>query len=166
MNYYTSDLHFNHKLMLEKRPFETLEEHDTTIIDNINNTCLAGDVLYVLGDFAFVNRVEDVDFFVKRIKPQVHMIWGNHDHRRIRKYPFAWSGYYKEVKGTVLFHYPIQSWNRTHYGSMHLHGHAHGSLPQENIRRMDVGVDTNNFFPYSEEEITTILEPRPFGAHH
>lgn len=56
-------------------------------------------------------------------------------------------------------HYPMLSWPRSHYGSIQLHGHMHGSADdnmrnrQNNILLYDVGVDANNFYPVSIEEI-------------
>jgi len=164
MNYFTADTHFGHKLMVEKRPFETMEEHDTTIIDNINDICLAGDVLYIIGDIAF----GDLDSYVKRIKPQIHLVTGNHDHKKTRKYPFAWSGYYKKCKEprAILCHFPMVAWDCSHYGSYMLHGHCHGAYVDKTKRILDVGVDTHDFKPWSVEEIIAELEPRPYRSHH
>jgi calcineurin-like phosphoesterase family protein len=66
----------------------------------------------------------------------------------------------------ILCHYPLLTWDKSHYGSIHLHGHSHGGVGCIGISglgssgggkhgyRMDVGVDCNNFYPVS---ITDIL---------
>ena len=53
-------------------------------------------------------------------------------------------------------HAPLRQW--------HLFGHSHGSPVG---RSMDVGVDTNNLFPYSFQTIKVLLEDKPiFNADY
>ena len=58
-----------------------------------------------------------------------------------------------------LMHYPMLSWPRSHYGSIMLHGHIHSdtsyniSNREAGIKRYDVGVDANGYFPVSIEEV-------------
>lgn len=52
----------------------------------------------------------------------------------------------------VLCHYPLESWDRSHYGSYHLHGHSHGNTPAKKFR-IDVGVDCTDFYPLSLKEV-------------
>ncbi|MCB5742485.1 MULTISPECIES: hypothetical protein [Veillonella] len=64
----------------------------------------------------------------------------------------------------ALMHYPILAWNRYRHGSMMLHGHIHstGEYNERNrvegIRRYDVGVDANHFYPVSLDEIWEFFE--------
>jgi calcineurin-like phosphoesterase family protein len=51
-----------------------------------------------------------------------------------------------------LNHYAARVWPASHYGSINLYGHSHGNLPAVG-KQMDVGVDTNNYFPYSIDQI-------------
>ena len=59
----------------------------------------------------------------------------------------------------VLMHYPMLSWPKRNSGSFQLHGHIHARTDYnetnraEGIRRFDVGVDANNFFPVSAKQI-------------
>lgn len=70
----------------------------------------------------------------------------------------AFTGYYNlKYKGAniILFHYPIDSWDRARHGSIHCHGHCHGTFNKYNIgrRRFDIGVDVEGFKPVSLDEI-------------
>jgi calcineurin-like phosphoesterase family protein len=53
-----SDPHFGHKMLVETgmRPFSTVEEHDETIINNINELVHRDDKLWILGDFALTSN--------------------------------------------------------------------------------------------------------------
>ena len=57
-------------------------------------------------------------------------------------------------KGAILFHFPIHSWNKMHYGVYHFYGHTHGQIPHlYHGRAMDVGLDTNDCHPWNIREI-------------
>lgn len=205
--WFTSDTHYHHKNIvsgttsweggLDKcRNFKTLEEHDNTIVDNINQVVKEDDELYHLGDWSFGGH-EQIKIFRERIKcKNIHLIFGNHDQHiepidsPYRKL-FASVQYYKELslkvdpKKTkffgkhkiILCHYAMRVWNKSHHGSIMLYGHSHGTLDEmqpktanptwigdqyfiKNYRTMDVGVDTNNLYPYNLEQILEIMYNR------
>ena len=69
----------------------------------------------------------------------------------------------------VMCHYPIESWNKRHHGSWHLHGHCHGSLPSPDWQaRLDVGVDVHKFKPIPYEEVKALMTFKVFKPidHH
>jgi calcineurin-like phosphoesterase family protein len=107
-----------------------------------------------------------------------HWIRGNHDYGLAKKPDvasfFQWIRDYYVLKvhdklqsdedekeyqyhqPIVLSHFPILSWDGMSHGTWHLHGHCHGSIDKTwnaTGTRMDVGVDTNNLYPYSYEDI-------------
>lgn len=60
MIYYTSDLHFGHKniIQLTSRPFSSVEEMDEVLIKNWNSKVTKNDLVYILGDFTWYNSAE------------------------------------------------------------------------------------------------------------
>ena len=71
-----------------------------------------------------------------------------------------------EVK-VVMFHYPIAEWDQMHRGSVHFHGHLHGSVSgMERYRCIDVGMDSHDCYPI---KLTTAVDKALRGAikqHH
>ena len=58
------------------------------------------------------------------------------------------------VQRIVLSHYAMRIWDRSHFGTWHLFGHSHGSMPDDpTSRSLDVGVDVWNYRPVSYEQI-------------
>ena len=59
--FFTSDTHFGHTNIIKycKRPFNSLEEHDETLIKNWNNKVGENDIIFHLGDFAFGRKTMD-----------------------------------------------------------------------------------------------------------
>lgn len=55
-------------------------------------------------------------------------------------------------------------------GSYHLHGHNHHRLDTDDLdmfyRRMDVGIDWEEFRPYSITEIIAIMQTRKIKKHN
>ena len=73
----------------------------------------------------------------------------------------------------ILSHYPILSWNRAHYGSIHLHGHCHGSLMKSNQdyykrKVLDVGCNVIDYTPISYQGVKDIMEKKIISSvdHH
>ena len=65
-----------------------------------------------------------------------------------------------DKQAIVLCHYCMRVWPKSHYGSWQLFGHSHGGLPGVG-KQMDVGVDTNSYYPYSLGEIKEIMKDKP-----
>lgn len=141
------------------RDFATVEEMNSTIVDNINRVVGSKDVLICLGDWAF-DGPENVKRFRQLIKCEtVHLVLGNHDKHiegdrwGLGRMFSTVSDYLRLVYGEhkiECFHYPIHSWRGMYNGSVHAHGHSH--LPHDKKvsgRRMDVGIDGHlEFRPY------------------
>ena len=72
---------------------------------------------------------------------------------------------YKKIK-IVLCHFPLEEWEFMDSGSLHFHGHCHGSLPISKWRREDVGLDAKNFHVMSLDESIELLLNRPIKGHH
>lgn len=185
--WFTSDTHWNHKNIVrgttawefdpkkdvgvqELRDFDTLEEHNETIISNFNKLIKPDDELWHLGDWSFGGHENILNFRDRLHCRNIHLIFGNHDqHIEPINSPyrplFSSCQYYKELSfkvdqkwkqfqkvKIVLFHYGMRVWNKSHHRAIHLYGHSHGSLPSFG-RSMDVGVDTNNLYPYHLDEV-------------
>lgn len=54
----------------------------------------------------------------------------------------------------VLDHYAGRTWRNSGHGSWQLYGHSHGMLSElQELRAFDVGVDANNYYPVSLDEV-------------
>ena len=189
----TSDTHYGHKNICrgvtawrlpdgsipesQTRNFETIDEMNDVIINNINSVVGQDDVLIHLGDWSF-GGFENIQKFRDRILcKEIHLILGNHDHhiennREGCQEFFASVNHYTKLmykyETLVLMHYPIDSWDGLNKGHIHLHGHCH--LPQQKVfgkgRRMDVGIDGNMFFsPYSLDNVIKIVKMRDIRSN-
>jgi calcineurin-like phosphoesterase family protein len=179
--WFTSDTHFGHRGILtlgHGRPFDSVEEMDEAMIERWNAMVKPSDRIYHLGDFSFHGRQKTREV-VGRLNGRKFFVRGNHDSVMDgMDWAFEAVYEYKEIKygfpnaseqrRIVLFHFPIQSWHQVGRGSWHLHGHCHGNLPQTEMARQDVGVDTHDFYPWHVDEIAEAMKDRiglP-GDHH
>lgn len=174
--FFTSDTHFHHKRMLDFRTeFVDIEDMNEKLIARWNAKIGKNDFVYFLGDFSF-GRTKDIIETMNRLNGKIHYIIGNHDKYIVKKSEIQkrleWVKDYYKLKiyneEIVLCHYCFHIWNKHHYGSWHLYGHSHGNIEDNsNRKRIDVGVDTNNFYPYSFEDIKKIMDERTFvGLDH
>lgn len=167
--WFTADTHFGHDRIIRycNRPFAGSEEMLEATLERFNARIKRGDLLYHLGDVCWSSF--DLGSFFDRLNTKsVHLVLGNHDKKHASEYRrFQWVGDYKKITigsvPLVLFHYPIRSWSSKGHGGFHLYGHCHNTLPGIG-RSMDVGVDTNNFSPWSFEEIYERLSKVPIFA--
>ncbi len=167
--FFTADTHYHHTNIVGPsvsqwksgyRDFKNMEMMDDALANNINELIAAEDILFHLGDFSWGER--NVIWFRERINcKNIYLILGNHD-KEIRKKPSLQSLFTKVFEfGTEIFidetrfilcHYALKVWHQWAQGSIHLYGHSHGNLPPTG-RSMDIGVDTNNFYPYNSDNV-------------
>jgi calcineurin-like phosphoesterase family protein len=175
--WFTGDHHFFHKNIIEytNRPFDSVEEMNEAMILCWNEVVKDDDLVFHLGDLT-MGSWERAAGIVRRLKGYIYFLanpW-HHDGQWLERCAHFYPGYTampsrssigsqvyppvvvmeidageKHNIPIVLCHYPFAEWDRKHYGSIHLHGHSHGSYksPDPNDRIMDVGVDCNDFYP-------------------
>jgi len=167
--FFTADTHYHHSNIVGPsiskwkngyRNFDSIESMDETLVNHFNERVSKDDTLFHLGDFAWGDR--NVEWFRSRINCQnIYLILGNHDKeiRRRAKLQSLFTKVYEfgteilvENTRFVLCHYALRTWHGWSQGSIHLYGHSHGNLPSVG-RSMDIGVDTNDFYPYRHDEI-------------
>jgi len=183
----TSDTHYSHKNICRgvtnwrtkdgkiptesTRDFNTIEDMNSVIVDNINSKIGPDDTLIHLGDFSFGGFDKIGQFLNRLVCKNIHLVLGNHDHHIKNNQEnihdrFLSIQNYLEVNiggaNFVLSHYPLCSWNQLSKGAIQLHGHVH--LPTNkkwgNGKRLDVGVDGNNYQPYKLTEIVHMMDRR------
>ena len=64
----------------------------------------------------------------------------------------------------ILCHFPLEEWENMDRGSIHLHAHCHHTKDYTDLnmysKRMDVGMDWEEFRPYSWNEIKEEMKER------
>lgn len=86
--YFTSDFHFEHDDVARSRGFDSIDEHDQTILKNLQETILPGDTLWIMGDLTYYenpgyDRVhrQFQDFLLDTFQETIvtNFIIGNHE---------------------------------------------------------------------------------------
>ncbi|MCB7320441.1 metallophosphoesterase family protein [Lacrimispora sp. 210928-DFI.3.58] len=168
MVYFTSDLHLGHYGIIEmqNRPFKNVEEMNHILIGNFNAVVQKNDTVYILGDICHHMLVEQANELIGKMKGKKILVKGNHD-KMYDMNLFDEICDFKTVSLNgvyfALMHYPMLSWPKKSSGSIQLHGHIHAreeynlQNKEDGIRRYDVGVDANNYYPVSVKQIIGFL---------
>lgn len=143
------------------------------IIDAINATVKPDDVLYILGDVSFAKVPKTIQLLRQLKCKNIILIRGNHDPINLPEFDACFSEVcdYKEISHdgfkVIMSHYPILEWNRMHHGSIHFHGHTHGT-PKEihQYRSADVGFDATGKIVVTMSEMIAKVKNNPIGTHH
>jgi calcineurin-like phosphoesterase family protein len=189
--YFTSDTHYGHSNICRAttrwseadnltRDFKSLDEMNSVLVDRINDTVGQDDILIHLGDWSFGGFENIKEFRDRIVCKNVHLVHGNHDHHIRREkgdiqqiFTSTQDYLHLDVRkpngklidkfSLICMHYPIASWNGMNDGVIHLHGHVHlpPNLRVNQGKAMDVGVDGNNLYPISLEEILSIMKNQP-----
>ena len=166
--WFTADFHFGHSNIIRycNRPFGDVAEMDQAIMDRLNSSVKANDLLYFLGDFCIGGKARALAYRNEIRCKRVFALPGNHD-KETRKLTdaFSWLNNLAEIsihgQPIVLCHYAMRVWNRSNHGAWHLYGHSHGNLPDLPASLcMDVGVDTHDFCPWHFDEIRAYMAER------
>lgn len=178
--FFTADPHFYHQRIIDfcRKNFKDLNDMHETLINNWNSKVPTNGLTYILGDFAFLTRKSKIRGILNALNGNKILIRGNHDRASNVKYiscGFDDVSDYRSLiinnQRVILSHYSFLNWDDSHLNAWMLFGHNHGRLninrrqfvipkefPQVGVKTMDVGVDTNNFYPYSFGEIEKIME--------
>ena len=195
--FFTSDTHYNHTNICRgvsswdgargTRDYETLNEMNIDLQDNINMLVMEDDILIHLGDWSFGGFNNIAEFRNKLNCKNIHLFLGNHDHHILNNKDgiqdlFASVNEQRmvtvvmtpEVKGEaakkhrfVMSHYPLASWQDMGQGVMHIHGHIH-TPHQFKVgpgKMMDVGIDGSpDFQPYTIDQVLKLIADRPIQS--
>lgn len=172
------------------RPFDNVDIMTDSIIDRNNQIVTDKDDIWDLGDFAYRCSSYQAYQCLSRLNGCRHIIMGNHDIPLRKAYKAGLltglikSGKLEIIGGeTAIFdntlsiskmltingrkifmsHYSCRTWPSAFRNSIMLYGHSHGNLPEPYCKSFDVGVDSHNFYPWSEDEIFSKV--KDIGEH-
>ena len=123
---------------------------DETLITNFNSIVTTDDITIHAGDFTLAKK-EIAENYIRRLNGKHIFLRGSHDYWLPKQAPYIWEKRIGDLY-VVVCHYAMRTWPRSHYGSIQLYGHSHGTLIAGK-NQMDVGVDANNYFPISLDTI-------------
>lgn len=176
MKWFTSDWHLSHQGMIDKggRKFANIDEMNNLILNNVFNNINRGDDLYFLGDLTWSKEQkfnQDILIQLKRAEIRFHWILGNHD----KKYKYLYKNAFavdkmKEItinkQSVTLCHYPMVTWDKSHYNSWLLYGHhhiiSHGHETISNLdgKRLNVNCEFFNYTPINENQVIDIMNTK------
>ncbi len=169
MVYFTSDLHFGHRGIIEmqNRPFENVQQMNQVLLQNYNAVVGRQDTVYILGDISHHLTLDSANEWIGKLNGRKILVKGNHD-KEYKRELFEEICDFKTVSLNgnyfALMHYPMLSWPKKNSGSIQLHGHIHAGEEYnlqnlaDGIRRYDVGVDANDYYPVSIKKILKFFE--------
>ncbi len=180
--FWVSDTHVGHRLVAGKRGFTSVQEHDQTLLHNINRAVRPGDIGYHLGDVGIAPDDYILEW-VLQLNGSWHLITGNHDpvwpgHRRQRSSQKEWMRYFASIQAfgrtrigdheVLMSHFPYEadhtSVNRhTQFrlrdeGQILLAGHTHKSGKLHGPRQVNLSLEAWDLKPASEADLLVLLK--------
>jgi calcineurin-like phosphoesterase family protein len=176
----TSDLHWGHANIMKFCPVSRARFRNDVaymneaMVNEWNALIGTADLVYILGDVAFLPAPKATEY-MRRLNGTKILVEGNHDKKLLKDFQFR--AEFGEVhpyldinyNGTkvVMFHYPIAEWDQMHRGSVHLHGHLHGSTSgMEKFRCRDMGIDATGMIAISMEDAIKDALKGEIKGHH
>jgi calcineurin-like phosphoesterase family protein len=168
----TSDTHFNHKNILTycNRPFRNIDEMNTVLIQNWNSVVSKDDIVYHLGDFAFIKRENNDLSYAQQLKKQIAefvsllngriiLIKGNHDKMSIHQFDdLGFEEVYNRpihIGDFILTHVP-QPKVASNY--INIHGHIHNTYIEQFDKPwyINVSTDVTNYTPVNITDLSKL----------
>lgn len=132
--FFTGCTHFDHAniIGLANRPFTSVDEMNEVMVENWNKTVKPNDEVFHLGDVVYGRSANSAGYWFSKLNGRKTVILGNHDEgldffnsdagvKGVQNYCDLKRG----GKHFILFHYPMEDWDRRYKGSIHLHCHTH-----------------------------------------
>lgn len=167
--YFISDPHFGHRnvLSFEPRPFESVEEMDQAIIDNVTRTIKLNDIVFWLGDMFFSKSARRAEIAAQLTSKGRHiLILGNHDRGHVSNGQFVRLGFHPlkmyKFYEFILTHEPLSLTNLLYVQDQGIRANVHGHLHHRDegldpSQYCCVSVECTNYLPISYEEIKVRL---------
>lgn len=179
--WFTADHHLDHANILRYTErhlvWNNVDEMNEGLIERWNEKIGILDDVYYLSDFSLG---KDVDKYFVRLNGNIHVLLTNwhHDKRWLEVFSPHYSAngnnvdylpplhvlFFDNYPPITLCHYPMYSWERSHYGAWHLFGHVHGRFAGVGLS-IDVGVDARNYYPVSLEEVALVMKTKTIAQH-
>ena len=176
----TSDTHWGHQNIMKFCPVSRARFRNDVaymneqMVKEWNELIEPEDLVYILGDVAFLPAPKATEY-MRRLNGTKILVEGNHDKKLLKDFQFR--AEFGEVhpyldinyNGTkvVMFHYPIAEWDQMHRGSVHLHGHLHGSTSgMEKFRCRDMGIDATGVIAITMEDAIKDALKGEIKGHH
>lgn len=180
--YFISDFHFFHEnvIRFDKRPFSNVHEMHNEIVKCWNETVTKNDIVIYLGDLSFAKKKDENNVLdiINKLNGEIHFVLGNHDRiQDIKKTNrFSTIQDYLELKllhfdddSKVIetmfccMHYPIYAWNKSHFGSILVHGHCHMNFFNEDKKWISEMDTFSKFIPKEElEKYYTLIKQKNY----
>ena len=154
--WFTADTHFNHANIIKycNRPFFSAEHMDMEIISRWNNKVGQKDVVIHAGDFAFLDKEKDFQYYEDQLNGKIVIIRGNHDSRE---------------SSSIIYTAMIRIGGKELYVAhepgtlrpINLCGHVHDNwkvIKIKNVFIVNIGVDVWNFEPIDINDILNAVK--------
>lgn len=157
--YFIADTHFGHEdiIAYEKRPFQSIEEMDQTMMDRWNKVVGKEDEIFVLGDFSFYNKEKTIEI-CKRLNGTKILIMGNHEIERTSYHIEC--GFQQAVPYPIIFeefwilsHAPLYINQNMPYANIYGHVHANPIYADASKQSFCACVERIEYTPILFEDI-------------
>ena len=136
------------------------------LIENHNKVVKPTDTIYMLGDIAWKQSIDQLKILFKSLNGIKHVMLGNHDNvsylrnlanQRVIESLHDTCGITVHKQYIWMSHFPHRAWDRSYHGSWHTFGHCHGNCYPYG-KSCDVGVDAWNYTPVSFDELKEFMD--------
>ena len=158
------DTHFFDKniITFENRPFKTVEEMNTCLVNNWNSVVAEEDNVFLLGDVANTNNINKADLqkLIKSLNGNITLIAGNHDvdnldfyaggcKMKVYEYPILVDDFW------ILSHNPMYVNDMSPYAN--IFAHVHNNLIYKTVTRRSycVSAERIHFTPINFDEVVS-----------
>lgn len=164
-NYYIGDCHWGHENIIRfdfvygGKYFNSIEEHDQLIIDNINKIVTPQDNLYFVGDVSWYPPTKTAELLDKINCKNRFLIKGNHDYwakdgkcKKMFQAIYDIKNIDDNGRRVFLCHFPVMMYPGQHNGTVHIYAHLHNTKEesdyQEFIHELDERIKYRDGFKY------------------
>lgn len=130
MIYFIGDLHLDHANIIKycNRPFKSVEEMNSVLLQRWNDTVGKDDTVYYLGDIAYGRGSRSGFWWWQQLNGNKILIKGNHD-RQIKGIVPVHRWLVEEIGGErfLLVHSP--DYDKPEWDGWMIHGHHHNNYP-------------------------------------